>query len=46
MLSGEAVEGHDLVMLAPNQKHPKPLSCELLEPKPCINFADVCSLYS
>lgn len=34
MLSRKSAERRDLVMLAPEQKHPNPLSCELLEPKP------------
>lgn len=46
MLSGASTEGHELVMLTLNEKHPKPPSCELLEPKPCINFAESWSLCS
>lgn len=33
------MEGHVLVILAPNLKQPRALSCELLEPKPWINSA-------
>lgn len=46
MLSGASTEGHELVSLTLNKKHSEPLSCELLEPKPCINFADAWSLCS
>lgn len=46
MPSEASIEGHELVLLTLNKKHPKPLSYELLEPKPCINFADAWSLCS
>lgn len=46
MLSEESAEGHDLVMLALNQKHPNPLSFSnqslvsiLLMSGPCIHNA-------